>query len=398
MTSAVIRTLVLLHVRKILAEKSNLFWMFGMPIMFTVLMGMMFGTTSSSGPSEAPEVTVYDASRSAASGDLIASLGGREQYRIVVADTVGSEDLARQLVDDGRRTAALWIPAAFDDSLTAGRPAPLRFFFDSDRASAQTSRTALAEAVRRLDAIQGGRHAAGAGEFDQAVFDSLWAEPRVVLAATTLGRQQQEESALAGMSSGFQHTGPSYTLMFVMMFMLMSVRDIVLERRAGTLTRLRLGAASSTTLAAGLFLGPLLVGLAQAAVLLGFNTLLPGMDYGDSVATLIVVMVLFTGVSSALALVAATFCRTTGQADGMGMTVSMLMASLGGLWWPLEIVPGFMKQLALMLPSGRAITVFHNMIGRGWGLTENAPHLLWLVGALLILMVLARVRLRRLIA
>ena len=83
MTSAVIRTLVLLHVRKILAEKSNLFWMFGMPIMFTVLMGMMFGTTSSSGPSEAPEVTVYDASRSAASGDLIASLGGREQYRIV---------------------------------------------------------------------------------------------------------------------------------------------------------------------------------------------------------------------------------------------------------------------------------------------------------------------------
>jgi len=396
--TTVIRALVVLHFRKILADKANLFWLFGMPIMFTVLMGMMFGDLGRGGSGEAPEVRVYDASRSEASRDLIATLQGREQYRIVVADTVGSEELARTLVDDGRRTATLWIPAAFEDSLAANRPAPLRFFFDSDRASAQTARTALAEAVRRIDALQAGRKAAGDGDFDAARFDSLWTDPRIALEPRTLGRMEEQESALAGMSNGFQHTGPAYILMFVLMFMLMSVRDVVLERRAGTLTRLRLGAASSATLAAGLFLGPLLVGLAQAAILLGFNALLPGMDYGSSPATLALLLILFTAVSSALALVAATLCRTTGQADGMGMSVSMLMASLGGLWWPLEIVPGFMKELGMLLPTGRGITVFHNMIGRGWGLAENAPHLLWLGGAFVVLMALARLRLKRLIA
>lgn len=401
MSGSIVFALVGLHIRKVAADKSNLFWLLGMPVMFTVLMGSMFGSMGGSGgSSQAPEVTVYDADGSDASRQLVASLEGRELYRIVVADSAGSEDLARSLVNEGRRTATLWIPAAFSDSLAAGRPAPLSFFFDSDRASAQTARTALAEATRRMDAEQGGRRAAGDGPFDQAAFDSLWAEPRIVLDAVSLGRNEGEEepSALAGLSSGYQHTGPSYTLMFVMMFMLMSVRDVVLERRSGTLTRLRLGAASSTVLAAGLFLGPLVVGLLQAGVLLGINALLPGMDYGDSPGTLILLMILFAGVSSALALLVATFCRTTGQADGLGMTASMLMAALGGLWWPLEIVPGFMKTIGMMLPSGRAIMVFHNMIGRGWGLQQNAPHLLWLAGALVVLLALARMRLRRLIA
>ncbi len=396
MNTGVIRALVALHVRQVAADRASLFWLFGMPLMFTVLMGMMFGDMGG-GTREAPEVTVFDESRSPASSDLVTALGGREQYRIVVADSAGSWDLARSLVDEGRRTAVLHIPAGFDDDLAAGRTASLSLAYDPDRSSAQTARTALEEAVLRLQFLTAGRRAEPG--FDAARFDSVWRDPRLTLEARTLGRLGGEPptSALVGFSSGFQHTGPSYTLMFVMMFMLMSVRDVVMERRNGTLRRLRLAAASPWLLAVGLFLGPLAVGLVQAAVLLGLNLLLPGMDYGGSPGALILTMVLFTAISSALALCVATFCRTPGQADGLGMTASMMMAALGGLWWPLEVVPGFMQKVALALPTGQAVTVFHNMIGRGWGLAGNAGHLTVLAVMLAGLLALAAARFRRLV-
>ena len=40
------------------------------------------------------------------------------------------------------------------------------------------------------------------------------------------------------------------------------------------------------------------------------------------------------------------------------------------------MVPSFMQTLGHSLPTGQAITVFHNMIGRGHGVAQLAP-LLW---------------------
>lgn len=394
-TLRILGALVRLYVLKIFADRTNLFWMFLMPMIFTVLMGMMFGGFDSGGGDRQLPAVVVSGGEEAE--ELAARLEGSEFFRVVLSDTLMSEAQARTLVQDRRRSAVIVVDPAYAESLAAGEPAGLALFYDSDRASAQAARTALEREVMRLVSREAGRRAGGAG-FSDARFDSLWAEPRFRLEAETLGRLEEEPaSALAGLGSGFQHTGPAYTLMFVMMMMLMSLRDVVLERMNGTLKRLRLAAASPGVLAVGLFLGPLATGLIQFSVLLGLNALLPGMDYGDSPLTLIVTAVLYTAVCSALTLLLATFCRTPGQGDGIGMTGGMLMAALGGLWWPLEVVPSFMRDIGLILPTGRAITVFHNMIGRGWGLAQNAEHLLWLAATLALMLVLARARFHRLV-
>jgi len=390
-TARILRALVEVHVRKIFADRANLFWLFGMPMMFSILMGMMFGAFTGSG--RLPEVRVYDADRSAASAGLVEALPGGEAYTVTVADTTGSEDLARVLVADGRRSATIYIAPGFADSLDAGRPAPVVFFHDDDRLSAQSARTDLETAILRLEAERAGRRAAP-DAFHAAGFDSLWNHPRLKLESSFLGRREQAELKL---SKGGQHTGPAYTLMFVLMFMLMSVRDVVTERRNGTLTRLRLGAPAPWQLALGLLLGPWVVGLLQMAVLLLLNARVMGHDHRESAPSPALLMPVFTGGSSALALVLATVCRTPGQADGVGMTASMTLAPLGGLWWPLEVVPVFMQKLGLALPTGQAITVFHDMVGRGYGLAENAGNFLGLGTWLAVLLAVAAYRFRRLI-
>ncbi len=48
----------------------------------------------------------------------------------------------------------------------------------------------------------------------------------------------------------------------------------------------------------------------------------------------------------------------------------MPLAGLGGAMWPLEIVPQWMQQLAVFLPSGLAMRGFHDLITRGLGLQD----------------------------
>ena len=49
------------------------------------------------------------------------------------------------------------------------------------------------------------------------------------------------------------------------------------------------------------------------------------------------------------------------------MLVSLLLAALGGCWWPLEIAPPLIKTIALCTPTGWAWQAWHQLISFGNG-------------------------------
>jgi ABC-2 type transport system permease protein len=53
---------------------------------------------------------------------------------------------------------------------------------------------------------------------------------------------------------------------------------------------------------------------------------------------------------------------------GICVLSSLLMAALGGCWWPLEVAPPVLKKLALCLPTGWALQALHQLISFGSGL------------------------------
>ena len=52
---------------------------------------------------------------------------------------------------------------------------------------------------------------------------------------------------------------------------------------------------------------------------------------------------------------------------GICVLVSLLMAALGGCWWPLEIAPPAQRLIALGLPTGWALQSLHQVISFGSG-------------------------------
>jgi ABC-type multidrug transport system permease subunit len=56
------------------------------------------------------------------------------------------------------------------------------------------------------------------------------------------------------------------------------------------------------------------------------------------------------------------------RVTGTCVLASLLLAALGGCWWPLEIGPPALKTVALLTPTGWALRALHQLISFGSGL------------------------------
>ncbi len=409
MNPAVVLAMIRLRLLRVARDRSGLIWLLVMPMVFSVIMGALLGGMGGGGgASSRPRFMVYDGDGGAAVDGLLAPLYEHERFLLVRADSLVAPEAARRLVEDRRITAALLVPAGFSASAAAGDTARLQLFVDGDRLSSQSvrsllDRTALkvntAAAARSLvvpDVDAGAAPRGRAIAFDADVFERLWEEPRVTLDVTTLGRRAEREDW--GLTRTEQHVGPAYILFFMLMFMLVTAKELVRERRDRTLDRLVASRAPAAGGGGGVVGGGVAAGLAPAAILLLAHARVFKMDYGDSPAGVALTVILFAGFGAGASVLLGSVARSEAQADGLGTALTMTMGALGGLWWPLEAVPGFMQRIGGVLPTGQAITAFHDMIGRGYGVADLAPLLGGLTVWFAATLALGAWRLRRLLA
>jgi ABC-type multidrug transport system permease subunit len=59
---------------------------------------------------------------------------------------------------------------------------------------------------------------------------------------------------------------------------------------------------------------------------------------------------------------------------GIGVLTTMVLAALGGCWWPIEITPQWMQSLALVLPTGWTMDALHKLVNFGYGAGTAVPH------------------------
>ena len=381
MNPTVIGAMVRLRLVRVLRDRMGLIWLLVMPMVFSFLMGELMGDISSGGAAgPLPRFMVFDQDQGPAADALLSPLQENERFRIVRVDSSITGETAREQVEELKHTAVLLIPGGYSADVAAGAEVELMLYYDSDRLSSQTVNTLLDRSVLRVNTIAAALRLVAddglpateisrdkARSFDAEVFAEQWENPRLTLAASTLGRIEDDDW---GLTQSHQHVGPAYVLFFMMMFLMMTAKDLVAGRQDRTLARLVMSRATSLDLVLGFFLGGMAIGLVQSALLLLMNSLAFGIDYGNSPLGLALVVFLFAGFASGAAVLLGCVAKTGAQADGLGMALTMTMASLGGLWWPLEIVPEFMQKLGHSLPTGQAITVFHDMIGRGYGVAE----------------------------
>jgi ABC-2 type transport system permease protein len=104
-----------------------------------------------------------------------------------------------------------------------------------------------------------------------------------------------------------------------------------------------------------------------------------GLDLGNALFAMVTVMAAFALCMTALALALATRVTSEGQANSLRNLIGLTLAPLGGAWWPLEIVPGFMQQIGHLSPVAWAMDGFHALLFNQGTLVDILPE----VGVLL---------------
>ncbi len=276
------------------------------------------------------------------------------------------------------RDAWLKLPADFDASFTTGKP---QVEFLSPASSTRNAEILgrVTSALTEMQAPAIASRAApqtDAGERTRALLEQEFVKVSVV-------QSQVTRSSSLVTAGGSNQTAPGMTLMFALLFGAQTGLSFQRERLMGTLTRLFSAPTSSFTIVVGKLLGNTLLLLLQLSVMILFSTLALGVQWGN-IAALILPCTAFALTAASFGAMAAALTRTAAQLTALSVLSVNVLSALGGLWWPLDLTPAWMKSVSTFLPTYWGMQALQDVILRGAGVLAVLPHTVILLGFALI--------------
>jgi ABC-2 type transport system permease protein len=299
----------------------------------------------------------------------------------------------RQAVTDGKLGGFLAFPVDFTQSLMADEPVNLEIFANAGNLNVRTALNSLAYSITdQISAthvtinatvqllVASGTIPADQGSIDNAVQTML--AKALAGGAETAGPSitfQPESVGEVKAVNASNYVVPGYLVMFVFFAAAVAAEAIVKERQNHTLERLLSTSVSRTAILGGIFTGSTLKGLVQIIIFWVVGIALFHVDMGQSPLGVIILSMLMVILSSAFAVMLATFVRTQRSAGSLATITSLVMAPLGGCWWPSFLYPHWLQNVAKIIPHTWATEGFNKMMLFGADFSAAVPNMLALL-------------------
>jgi ABC-2 type transport system permease protein len=213
-------------------------------------------------------------------------------------------------------------------------------------------------------------------------------------AAATTGDSLAGAAAFPADLGRFDVGASSELLLFVFLTAMTSSVALIETRRLGVARRMLATPTPAGAVVAGEALGRLLVAVFQGLVIMVGSALLFGVNWGQPVAA-VTLMVSFGLVAAGAGMLMAAVLRTGQQAIAVGLLVSLGFGALGGTMMPLDFFSPALRAAAHLTPHAWAVDGFATLVRYHGTLASILPQLGVLLGAAAVLLALASWRLRR---
>jgi ABC-2 type transport system permease protein len=299
-----------------------------------------------------------------------------------------TETLAEQRARDRVVSGTVIIPPDFDAQLAASS-ASIVYRTSVPETTESTVRRAVDAAVREVSGVQTAVNAAAsvAAELSYLTFeneDDRQAFLASVREAAEAAWQTQPERVISRSApdapqtrtatGGFGQSVPGMGSMYVMFAVFPAATALLLERQFGTFQRTLTMPVRRWQFIAGKMGARIVLGMIQYAIIFAFGLLL-GVRYGSDPFGILITMLVFVICVTALTLMVSTFVRDVNQASGLALFLSLTLAPLGGAWWPLEIVPEWMRVVGHISPIAWAMNAYNELIFFGGSALTILPYL-----------------------
>jgi ABC-type multidrug transport system permease subunit len=319
-----------------LRDKESLIWSLAAPIAMAWLFGTMFG---SGGPPEPTHVKIDPGA-----------------YNNNIEDVAGRylEWRGFKVADDG---IVVVLPDSMSTKIASGSALNVHVI------------------QGKADAMQAQAASAAMREFMyEFIFQAPVVRDNIVVGQDPLagGRvhlldlKTETRGAAPKIATGKERMLPAMLVMYIMFqvmtfFLSLWVDDL----RTGKIKRIVMSPATPRDLLLGEIAARLIWAAFQVVIILGVGSLLLHVHLKVNWLNFSLVLLAFMLAAASIGMMAASFFRSSEKAGAIGVMISLVLAALGGCWWPLEIVPTAMRAVAHALPTGQAMSAIGEMLAIG---------------------------------
>jgi ABC-2 type transport system permease protein len=313
----------------------------------------------------------------------------------------------KQAVLDKKLAGFIAFPAEFTESVTSGKPTQLEIFVDASNTNTRAALSGLAGAIAsQINAdsaiisasvallVESGAIPRDQDSINQAVQKMLGEISQSGGSGQSYVTFNTDKVGDVVAQNPANYVVPGYLVMFVFFASALTAEAIVRERKNNTMERLLATSVKKEAILGGIFTGSVIRGLVQIVIFWGVGILVFHVDLGLSPAAVIILSLLMVIMSSAFALMLATLARTQRSAASLGVITSLVLAPLGGCWWPSFLYPEWLQNIAKITPHAWATEGFNKLMLFGADFGAAVPQMLALLVFTVIFGVIAIVRFR----
>jgi ABC-2 type transport system permease protein len=323
-------------IRLTLQTRESVFWIFVGPLIFATFFGIVF-------KEQPPRPVTLEVVNQDTSGTIADELTATLEHDGIVITRANA-------VTPGR--LAVVVPAGTSASIAAGKGVELPLYAGAEETRAEGNvRFKIVKAL--MASVLGIKATDAPGPLAIVKTDAgITARP---------------------VTAGFQRSVPSYMVMFVFLNLLVSGAGIADERRLGLLRRLAIAPVSRGEILLGKLLGRFAIGWMQIAWMLLAGRVLFHVQWAEHPWVFFGFLSLFALACASLGILFGTLFDDPDKCRALAVWTAILLAPLGGLWWPIEVVGPALRRVAHIVPTGWAMEPVNAMLAFGAGAREVAP-------------------------
>lgn len=201
----------------------------------------------------------------------------------------------------------------------------------------------------------------------------------------SVNKQYASEPGNTIIPNSTQHNVPSWTLFAMFFIVIPLASSIIQEKDGGTYLRLVTMPKTYITTFIGKMVVYFIVCLLQVTILFSMGmyiiplTGIPGLQIGTHFDALVVAVLASAFAAVAFGVMMGSFCTSYQQAASVGVILIIILASFGGLWMPVYLMPKNLQGMLGYSPMNWALTNFYDLFLRNAQIKDILPNVYKLI-------------------
>ena len=323
--------LTIANLKMIVRNRQALFWALAFPVVMLGIFGLVGGFRSST-----VTIGVVDYANDALSKRLIDSLSDMPEFEVELwVVRAAGEEAAREAVRDGDLGYLMVIPEGLESIAQSGPPVSLTLVYDEGLLGGS-----FVVEIERL--------------LDQMNLELAGASARL--------RLQPEGVFLSEGRNFIEFMLPGIALWGIMSNSIIGLAaSLASFREKKILRRIKASPLKPRTFFAAQVLAYLVMSLVQATVILGLGAIVFRVPVGGNFLIIGVLILLCNIVFLNLGFIVGAYSKTVAAASGFGNVVVLPLVMFSGVFFPPEMLPGFLTEVMRFLPLAPMVDILRGM-------------------------------------